>query len=877
MLQSSSWREDRLQVSRNETVVRGLYITKLTSARVIFTIKDHLNRLVAQAVTNPTIITDDHKANQTNKTGSDVANHGFPEVPGYSGGDFPQAASGSQALPPFSRNSFSTPNLQSLQHSHPFQAHTRDRNSGHFSNTSQTSLGQPASRPSSRPASPSGLSGSQNKRRKGSGSGSYRVRPELTMTRINPSRSANRPAPLGGPPTGPSFEAGFNVHPPFSPNYAPPAHGFSSPQLPAQTSSTSPTPHAFQPSFYQTPQRTNNLPQSQGNYSAPTSAWQSQHASPESSPDSPSHPLSQTQPQFGMANQMNSIAHPNAYPVVRRVIPNHGHITGGIEVSCLVQNYRPGLQIHFGQQPALISQVWGGGTIICILPAAARPGDVEVTVQNITTHGIATPPSSPVTFTYVDQNHDEMMRYVVQMMNQQFGGQPGLPPQTNGNIPPSFGQQHMGGNHPGPGHSQNQIQSRTAINSSIGGNDLENFALRCLELVDLDENPNIVNLNTRGVNGQSILHASVSSGYYRLLAGLLARGAHADLRDNNGMTPMHLASMYGRVQMIRKLRSAGADPTIRSLNGTRPADIAASPQVQKTVEDLGYHSRSKSIDATPIKQLSRANSTRSITSYHASDWHTSPPANVERFANGGDLEMVRKDACGPQSQVRNENWPRSRRASISRTLDCVGANAEDRLNDDAAAFAASPAMSAWRDQISAQIMQLQQSVHRALPPIPNLPDYQAYPVMRRIGNLVPQRGIGNRSDSGQNVATKVKAPDYHWWELITGPASSPPAYDEIFPDQKQQGLEQNNPSARIAAQSFVLDKTCQTVFDKAESSTTIGTVNIGPNGLTKQQQQQIRNAHAMKVKKLRSDRKLFFIWVSGIHICQDNGICTDNV
>lgn len=657
------------------------------------------------------------------------------------------------------------------------------------------------------------------------------------------------------------------MHPPFSPNYPPPAHPFSSPQPPAQTSSTSPTAHAFQPSFYQPSQRTNNLPQSQGNYSAPTSAWQSQHASPESSPDSPSHPLSQTQPQFAMASQMNNIAHPNAYPVVRRVIPNHGHITGGIEVSCLVQNYRPGLQIHFGQQPALISQVWGGGTVICILPASARPGDVEVTVQNITTHGIATPPSSPVTFTYVDQNHDDMMRYVVQMMNQQFGGQTGLPPQTNGHMPPSFGQQHMGGTHPGPGHSQNQIQGRTAISNSISGNDLENFALRCLELVDLDENPNIVNLNTRATNGQSILHASVSSGYYRLLAGLLARGAHADLRDNNGMTPMHLASMYGRVQMIRKLRSAGADPTIRSLNGTRPADIAASPEVQKTVEDLGYHSRSKSIDATPIKQLSRANSTRSITSYHASDWHTSPPANLERFANGGDLDMVENDACGPQSQVRGENWPRSRRASICRTLDCVGANAEDRLNNDAAAFAASPAMSAWRDQISAQIMQLQQSVHRALPPIPNLPDYQAYPVMRRISNLVPQRGLGNRSDNGQNVATKVKAPDYHWWELITGPASSPPAYDEIFPDQKQQILEPKNPSARIAAQDFVLDKTCQTLFDKAESSTMIGTVNIGPNGLTKQQQQQIRNAHARKVKKLRSDRKLFFIWVGGLHPC----------
>lgn len=61
--------------------------------------------------------------------------------------------------------------------------------------------------------------------------------------------------------------------------------------------------------------------------------------------------------------------------------------------------------------------------------------------------------------------------------------------------------------------------------------------------------------------------------------------------------------------------------------------------------------------------------------------------------------------------------------------------------------------------------------------------------------------------------------------------------------------------------NFFLDQKCQTLHDQPEASFVVGTVNIGREGLTKQQQQQIRNAHACKVKKLRSDRKLFFLWL----------------
>jgi hypothetical protein len=49
-------------------------------------------------------------------------------------------------------------------------------------------------------------------------------------------------------------------------------------------------------------------------------------------------------------------------------------------------------------------------------------------------------------------------------------------------------------------------------------------------------------------------------------------------------------------------------------------------------------------------------------------------------------------------------------------------------------------MIAFRDQLAAQIQQLQQTMHQNLPNLPQMPDYQAYlgttPMVRRISSLV---------------------------------------------------------------------------------------------------------------------------------------------
>jgi hypothetical protein len=152
--------------------------------------------------------------------------------------------------------------------------------------------------------------------------------------------------------------------------------------------------------------------------------------------------------------------------------------------------------------------------------------------------------------------------------------------------------------------------------------------------------------------------------------------------------------------------------------------------------------------------------------------------------------------------------------------------------------------------------------------MPTLPDYQAYlpttPMVRRISNLV-----------GTNRGDHAKEQDYKWWDLFSGSVpAAPPAYEDIFPHDE---VDTKRASAAQAAADTVADNKCAELFDQvevvtgtqAESSATamrrpskLGKVRIGSsNVVTREQQDQLRLAHAEKVKRLSRDRNLFFIWV----------------
>jgi hypothetical protein len=222
-------------------------------------------------------------------------------------------------------------------------------------------------------------------------------------------------------------------------------------------------------------------------------------------------------------------------------------------------------------------------------------------------------------------------------------------------------------------------------------------------------------------------------------------------------------------------------------------------------------------------------------------------------------------------------WMRSRRPSTQKSLsETVPAETGSGIALSVigpAGGLASPtaAMTAFRDQLSAQIQHLQQTMHLNLPNLPQMPtlqDYQAYlptaPMVRRISSLVPHMGSSRPGTSDQSS----KEPDYRWWDLFSGTVpAAPPAYEDIFP---QGDLDVKRASAAQAAVDTIADNKCAEIFNQSqeESSTVrkrsvlLDTVRIGQrHTITREQQDQLRRAHTEKVKKLRSDRNLFFIWI----------------
>ena len=817
--------------------------------------------MVAQMMTNSIVITDDHKTHATPSTLPSY-NAVLPDniqVPGAAVS--PESPSGPQGPASF-RHAHSMTDLLGMQQ----QTHTQPlRPFALPNNASQTTSATLTPMNPSCQTSPSISTQQYSKKRKASTSG--RVRNDLTMTKLQ-----NADSPLSLDPTyssaGQPLAADSGGTTTFVPNYANP-HGH---HISSQSNTNPATPSTTdRSSFVYTPrsQSMDNFHTHQNMISAPTSIRPSRVPSPANGPQNGNNVIQPSHAQL-LTNSLHSVPgalNPHQSPIIHKLTPGEGSKSGGIEVTCLGSGFRQGLEVMFGDAQATTTTYWGGSALVCLVPPALQAGIVPVTFKHNYGQNISSPTPKQVFFKYVDDDEQELMKHALALINRKVNYNPTDAGDSARNILNFFGGglPFMGGSSQG----SNQQRQAPAFNTHMASNmDLEAVSLNCLILVDLDDSPYQASLNVRGMNGQSMLHFAASLGFYRLVAGLLARGANPDLRDNNGLSPMHIASLRGQIRIIRKLRSVGGDSTLRSLNGFTPADMATSKQAYDVSNAFDAHAWSRSVGTTPVSSLSRASSSTSVK-YFQGDYAGTSSTDVESVLFGN--ESSDEGAMGahrsrPMTPV--EMWAQSRRNSLIAEDKYPNVPSEENLASASSLFITNPAMSAWRDQISAQIQQLQQSVHRTLPnlqiptlpPIPNLPDYQAYPVVRRISSLVPQRAP--RLNTANDSSDSSKDADYHWWELLTGASSSPPAYDDIYPKSTQSEPKKKDTSVLRAVSETSTDGKSEANLDQAETSSIMDAVNLGSKPLTQRERVQLRNAHARKVKRLRSDRNLFFIWVS---------------
>ena len=823
--------------------------------QVIFTIKDYTGKVIAQAMTNSIMITDDHKTHNVPPpvptTGPNVPN--APQFPGA--GVFQNTGLDLSSAPSKSfKQSFSTTDLSGLQHnfspnfpmtstSTPFAIP-----SGVSSSTSATLT----PRNLSRPASPSAPSGPTTKRRKQSGSG--KIPSNLTMTRLETSQaSAGSSAMPNSAATSP-FPQQMSMMNTSDRGFALPG------ARPTQFGTSPPTPSSHETSFLNGINGINrsfsleNLPR-QAIISAPSSRQPSRPSSPVSNRNS----FGATDPTLAqsVSNQMYGQQQRRPTPLIHKLVPAEGSVTGGTEVTLLGNGFFQGLEVMFGDTEATTTTYWGEKCLNCIAPPALQPGKVTV-VFKYEHHQYATmhPQSQsrhPI-FTYTDDREVEMYRLALKTLGNQMQHPTDDPYSTAqqllGSHPSSFWSM-QGGGYGGAGQHR---QANGYASESVDTLDLETNMMALLQALDLGGSATLANLETCRPTGLTLLHLAASMGLTRFVVGLLARGVTPDILDNNGNTPMHHAAMNGHTHIIHRLRLAGADNRIRSIRNYTPADLATSLLAHQAAVIPSHHYRSRSAGGTPMRLQSRNASSSSLKSFWENNSTQYAYSDNSDDSDAEDLSQHSASLHLPSitpsrpSPLVNAIRPKALRAS-SRSSNPPSSMAQPTLTvpvtpQQTGEVAVPPRqafMMAWRDHIAAQINQFQESANWSMPNLPALPDYS-----RRMSSLFPQRPASRPTTAGSAKEG--------WWETLTG-ASAPPAYNDLYPERITEEEESVKKSSAVQAAA---DAAADQHFEVAEGSDAA----ISPPNLVESDDAMLATKNTPRKKPRRRDNMPAYIWVS---------------
>ena len=770
------------------------------------------------------------------------------------------------------RQYHSTTDLAALERSAAAHAHFR----GPFAQT----LAGPGSvsgvshqRALSRPASPTAQTGPK-KKRKGS-AGLNKLPANLMMTR------ADQQQPLSMADMSSITAMSENFSPENVPFSAGADGAFALPPGAVQQPLTTgpPTPGGSLNTFTNANRSgsAENLPY----FSAPSST----HPSRAASPVSFSRPLSTyatqqtfTGPSTTPFGGMHIGSDAQQQPVIHKVLPGEGPVTGGIEVTCLGKNFHRSLEVMFGDNVATTTTHWGDSTLVCLLPPSAISGPVGVTFAHQHRQGYTSTAvvSTPVYFKYNDDRDRQLFEMCIQIMSNKQNG-PGQDPRT-------FAQQIIE-----DAMKTSTGSYRASQPSGYGGNALsviskEEIMIVMLEKIDMDDSPHNPNFDLRTNSGQTMLTLACALGYHRLVSGLLARGADPDLADNGGFTPLMTAALRNQPQIVRRLILKGADSSKRNLGGFTAADLAASPEVISELRQVRHHVRSISA-GTPIFR-SRANSaasTRSLWGPPSSNASSSVFTTEDESAIDSDDNRLPMEQVVPVAALRSRrnslSPPYSRRGSATLPMSSLLAPQPSNAGTVAPLNSSYAIMAAWRENLAAQIQLFQQNAAWAMPnfQLPNLPPLdleQNFPSWRRLSSLVPNRPTFLSGSTSSEADADREGSD---WLGSDSTAVPPPAYEDIFPKSADAPFDTKPPELIMTA-----DTASSTVADNVQAGrlstrapriaeekaslrrrslpTRKPTLRIGKN-TSEEQAAEIRQLRKEKLTSARDDRNLWYIWV----------------
>lgn len=287
---------------------------------------------------------------------------------------------------------------------------------------------------------------------------------------------------------------------------------------------------------------------------------------------------------------------------------------GGTEVIILGDNFTAGLEVTFGETPAVSAQAWGGNTLVCILPPSPSPGPVVVAFKNLP---IAVNDNSGLQlFTYVDTSDKALMELALQVVGMKMSGGR-IEDARNvarriigagGGVTPSFSQGGIATQQPGSNTMAAGPGQLLAMNAGGSTRDFQAMILKVLAMLDVDYSDSSPDLPANPVNHtndqkHTLLHLAAVLGFHRLVSWLIERDASLDVQDKHGYTPLHLAALCGRVTITRQLLQAGAIHDIKNIAGQTPVDIARDRD-QIDVEALfTRHTPSRSASSASLPHM----------------------------------------------------------------------------------------------------------------------------------------------------------------------------------------------------------------------------------------------------------------------------------
>lgn len=547
----------------------------------------------------------------------------------------------------------------------------------------------------------------------------------------------------------------------------------------------------------------------------------------------------------GVSNQLMNQISRRAPPLIHKLVPAEGSVTGGTEVTLLGNGFYQGLEVMFGDTEATTTTFWGEKCLNCIAPPALQPGTVAVVFKhehrNYVQQGAQT---RPILFTYTDDRELEMFRLALRTIGKQMSHPT--------DDPYSAAQQLLQGSHqsmwgaPGGGYVGHQ-RSSGMNGAPMDMLELENTMVQLLDYMDLRAPSALTRLDMQRASGITMLHLASSLGLTRFAAGLLARGANPHLVDNNGHTAMHHAAMNGHTHIIHRLRLSGASHKVRSLKNFTPADMATSLLAYQAVTVPSAHYRSRSVGGTPMKLQSRRGSTASLHSF----WEQE--SSFVESDSDGDADNV--DMPHDLMLTASRSRPASRRGSVQH-----GVAAVQPLTAPPAPEANDTFTAAWRDQLQHSIQRYNEATQALQSMIPSFPalnghlqalqqEYQGSAMVRRVSQLFPQRPSTSRSNSRRNDG---------WWESLTGnrspsPTQQPPAYESLFPEDGPS--PEDISLKKLSEEQAETDAAADRHFESQSSS------QVRRQAMEDDDIGELLVRRDIKRVEFSKDRKLFFIWV----------------